>query len=188
MQLCVYVHIDVCEYGGETCSVVSNSLRSHGLYSTVRGILQARILEWVAFPFSRGSSQPRGWSRSPALQADSLPAEPQGKPPCEYDFMQFYHVLYHVTAGQSIYRTVIIIHLFFFFFSLFLLFFWEHLLFKSVYLYLMEHSYNNCFKLFDSCNICLISVFASLVSPPQNWLYFLGSLLSSFELCQEHIE
>ena len=26
---------------------------------TVRGALQARILEWVAFPFSRGSSQPR---------------------------------------------------------------------------------------------------------------------------------
>ena len=26
---------------------------------TVHGILQARILEWVAFPFSRVSSQPR---------------------------------------------------------------------------------------------------------------------------------
>ena len=26
---------------------------------TVHGILQAGILEWVAFPFSRGSSQPR---------------------------------------------------------------------------------------------------------------------------------
>ena len=26
---------------------------------TVHGILQARILEWVAFPLSRGSSQPR---------------------------------------------------------------------------------------------------------------------------------
>ena len=26
---------------------------------TVHGILQARVLEWVAFPFSRGSSQPR---------------------------------------------------------------------------------------------------------------------------------
>ena len=26
---------------------------------TVHGILQARILEWVAFPFSRGSSRPR---------------------------------------------------------------------------------------------------------------------------------
>ena len=43
----------------------------------VHGILQARILEGVAFPFSRGSSQPRTESRSPALQVDSLPAEPQ---------------------------------------------------------------------------------------------------------------
>ena len=42
----------------ESHSVVSDSLQSHGLY-TVHGILQARILEWVAFPFSRGSSQPR---------------------------------------------------------------------------------------------------------------------------------
>ena len=47
---------------------------------TVYGILQARILEWVAFPFSMGSSQPRDWTQSPALQADSLPAEAQGKP------------------------------------------------------------------------------------------------------------
>ena len=30
---------------------------------TVHGILQARILEWVAFPFSKGSSQPRGWTQ-----------------------------------------------------------------------------------------------------------------------------
>ena len=30
---------------------------------TVHGILQARILEWVAFPFSRGSSQPRNQTR-----------------------------------------------------------------------------------------------------------------------------
>ena len=29
---------------------------------TVQGILLARILEWVAFPFSRGSSQPRNWT------------------------------------------------------------------------------------------------------------------------------
>ena len=39
------------------------------------GILQARILEWVAYAFSRGSSQPRIEPGSPALQADSLPAE-----------------------------------------------------------------------------------------------------------------
>ena len=30
---------------------------------TVHGIFQARILEWVVFSFSRGSSQPRGWSK-----------------------------------------------------------------------------------------------------------------------------
>ena len=29
----------------------------------VCGILQARILEWVAFPLSRGSSQPRDWTQ-----------------------------------------------------------------------------------------------------------------------------
>ena len=37
---------------------------------TVHGILQARILEWIAFPFSRGSSQPQDQT---ALQVDSLP-------------------------------------------------------------------------------------------------------------------
>ena len=42
---------------------------------TVHEILQARILEWVAFPFSRGSSQPRDWTQVSPLQADSLPAE-----------------------------------------------------------------------------------------------------------------
>ena len=35
---------------------MSDSLRPHGL---IHGILQARILEWAAFPFSKGSSQPR---------------------------------------------------------------------------------------------------------------------------------
>ena len=40
----------------ESHSVMSNSL---GPNEIDRGILQARILEWVAIPFSRGSSQPR---------------------------------------------------------------------------------------------------------------------------------
>ena len=30
---------------------------------TIYGILQARILEWVAFPFSRASSQPKDWTQ-----------------------------------------------------------------------------------------------------------------------------
>ena len=34
---------------------------------TVHGILQARILEWVAFPFSRGSSQPRDQTQASCI-------------------------------------------------------------------------------------------------------------------------
>ena len=47
---------------------------------TVHGILQPRILGWVAFLFSRGSSNSGIKPRPPTLQADSLPAELQGKP------------------------------------------------------------------------------------------------------------
>ena len=39
------------------------------------GILQARILEWVAMPFSRESFNPGIEPRSPTLQADSLLSE-----------------------------------------------------------------------------------------------------------------
>ena len=56
---------------------MSDSLGPHDY--TAHGIFEVRILEWVAFPFSRGSSQPRS-PTLPTLQADSLPAEPQGKP------------------------------------------------------------------------------------------------------------
>ena len=41
----------------ESRSTMSNSLQP--MDYTVHGILQARILEWVEFPFSRGSSQPK---------------------------------------------------------------------------------------------------------------------------------
>ena len=40
--------------------------------SSIYGILQARILEWVAIAFSRGLSQPRDRTQVSALQADSL--------------------------------------------------------------------------------------------------------------------
>ena len=44
---------------------------------TVHGILQARKLEWVAIPFSRGSSQPRDGTQVSHVAGDSLPVEPQ---------------------------------------------------------------------------------------------------------------
>ena len=47
---------------------------------TVHGILQAGILQWVAFPCSRDLPDPGIEPESPALQADSLPTELLGKP------------------------------------------------------------------------------------------------------------
>ena len=48
---------------------------------TVHGILQARILEWVDIYSLPGNLPNQGIEpRSPALQVDSLPAEPPGKP------------------------------------------------------------------------------------------------------------
>ena len=64
----------------ESRSVVSDSLRPP--WAIQFRILQARIVEWVAFPFSRGSSGPR----SSIFQVDSLPSEPprKGKETKEY--------------------------------------------------------------------------------------------------------
>ena len=44
----------------------------------VHEVLQARILEWVAIPSPGDRPNPGTEPRSPTLQADSLPAEPQG--------------------------------------------------------------------------------------------------------------
>ena len=43
--------------------------------SSVHGILQTRIVEWIAIPFSRDLPDPGIEPGSPALQADSLPSE-----------------------------------------------------------------------------------------------------------------
>ena len=54
--VCMYfLYFLLCESESQSRSVVFNSLWPH----IVHGILQARILEWVAFPFPRGSFQPK---------------------------------------------------------------------------------------------------------------------------------
>ena len=79
----IYTHIYICTYNVQFCSsasenrrvkhfiftyrklkwsasrsVMSDSLRPHGLKQSME-FSRPRILEWVAVPFSRGSSQPR---------------------------------------------------------------------------------------------------------------------------------
>ena len=88
--------LSILHIKSESHSVPSNSLQPHGLYSK---ILQARTLEWVAFPFSRESSQPRVKPRSHALQADSLPVEPQGKP--NYYYYYFFFFLHMVILERT---------------------------------------------------------------------------------------
>ena len=57
MMMVVCVPVCVCKVTGkvaQSCLTLCDPMDD-----TVHGILQARILEWVAFAFSRGSSQPR---------------------------------------------------------------------------------------------------------------------------------
>ena len=47
----------------QSCLTLCNPMDCSLHGSSLRGILQARVLEWVAISFSRGSSQPRDWTQ-----------------------------------------------------------------------------------------------------------------------------
>ena len=64
----------VCAYSViQSCPTLCNPMDCSPPGSSVHGILQARIVEWVSIPFSRGSSQHRSQTCDSAWQADSLP-------------------------------------------------------------------------------------------------------------------
>ena len=54
--------------------------------SSVHGISQARILEWVAISFSRGSSQFRDWIHVSCTAGRFFTTEPPGKPQLRHQF------------------------------------------------------------------------------------------------------
>ena len=87
MRDCCYSVTKLCP---TLCDPMDGSLPG----SSVHGILQARILEWVAISFSRDLSDPGIKPRSPALQADSLLSELPGKPLLTEDESKF--LLYFV--------------------------------------------------------------------------------------------
>ena len=64
----------------QSCLILCDPMNYSPSGFSVRGILQVRILKWVAIPFSRDLPDPGIEPRSPALQADSLPSEPPGQP------------------------------------------------------------------------------------------------------------
>ena len=77
--VCVCVCVCVCVLVTQSCPTLGNPMDCSLPHSSVHGILQTRILEWVAFCFSRGPSSSGTEPRSPTLQADSSPSEPRGK-------------------------------------------------------------------------------------------------------------
>ena len=56
-----------------SCLTLSDPMDLSPLGSSVHGILQARVLDWIAIPFSGDLPDLEIEPRSPALQADSLP-------------------------------------------------------------------------------------------------------------------
>ena len=70
----------VCVLVTQACLTLCDPMRTVGHQSSVRGILQARILERVVIPFSRGSSGPRDQTREFLIAGGFLMCEPPGKP------------------------------------------------------------------------------------------------------------
>ena len=78
--LCVCVCVCVCVLFAQLCLTLCDSIDCSLPGSFVR-VLQARILEWVAITFSRGSSQPRDRTWVSCIVGRFFTSEPPGKPP-----------------------------------------------------------------------------------------------------------
>ena len=74
LVLCMYAKLH------QSCLILCDAMDKSLPGSSVHRILQARVPEWVATAFSRDLPDPGIEPTSPALQADSLPSEPPGKP------------------------------------------------------------------------------------------------------------
>ena len=68
-----------CDKSLQSCPTLCHPKDHRPPGFSVHGIFQARILEWVAILFSRGSPNTEIELGSPALQADALPSEPSRK-------------------------------------------------------------------------------------------------------------
>ena len=69
-----------CVLVTQSCLTLCDPMHCSPPGSSVHGVSQARVLEWVAFPSSGDLPNTGIKLGSPELQADSLPSEPPGKP------------------------------------------------------------------------------------------------------------
>jgi len=102
VPVCIYIFI----YDrAQSCLTLCDPMECSPPGSSVHGILQARILEWVAMPSSRRSSRPRARSPVSCLlhwQAASSPLAPP-RIPLSFDkhFLSTYCVLSVATGGDD---------------------------------------------------------------------------------------
>ena len=89
----------VCVLVTRSCPTLCDPTDCSPPGSSVHGILQERILEWVATSFSRGSYQP--WD---CLQADSLPLSHQGSPVYSLCIHRHINLQIHTHAYTHIYN------------------------------------------------------------------------------------
>ena len=75
-----YYFIVVCVLISQSCSTLCDSKDCNPPGASLHGVLQARILQWVAILFSRDLPDPRIKLKSLTLQASFLPSELPGKP------------------------------------------------------------------------------------------------------------
>ena len=75
-----YVFSEVKMKVAQSCPTLCNLMDCSPPGSSVHGILQARILEWLASPSPGDLPNPGVEPRSSALRAEFLPLEPPGKP------------------------------------------------------------------------------------------------------------
>ena len=75
---CVYIRMYSVCVGAQSCTTLCNPMDCSPPGSSVHGILQARILEWVAISYSKRSLWPRDWTHVSCVAG--FTAEPLGKP------------------------------------------------------------------------------------------------------------
>ena len=73
----------------QSCPTLSDPIDCSLPGSSIHGISQARILEWVAIFFSRGSSRPRIEPTSSTLAGGFFTAEPPGRPKLQFQYHLF---------------------------------------------------------------------------------------------------
>ena len=77
-------HVCSCVESLQSCPTLCNPMDCSPPGFSVHGILQARLLEWVAMPSSRESSPPRDRTRISRIASRFFTAEPLWKPPASH--------------------------------------------------------------------------------------------------------